>query len=397
MFWNRFTAAVFLVLAGILVPVVAFYPYASAEPQRRAKVSQAVAAEPPATMPWVIPSGTAFFNSPIVLEDVDGVVIRGYGSSKVSRLVYTGPPTKGFIQLIGCGRCRLENFEIVIAVPGVESAVLVTNRATPNPNGRISTGNVLDGVRVMHGGYPTAAKRAFSVDSTAAGGNANNNEHHKFRNCYAQSFTQAGYYLNGNQAHQIVFDGCIAHDAGGRRPIGLLAEDGSYFRWVNGAMAWNSIDFKTDTMEHMNVIDFHSSESSGRFLVSGRVGGESFTSISNVRWDGAPTGANSPVVDCYGPGPWTIRNSWFAGTNGVCPTMRFSGATASSASGSLSLDGVMVRQHGGTQPVVPIITAPSTWESRFAGVKYQFRNAAGIPTNKPITGPNKVPGQVVVP
>lgn len=359
------------------------------ETQRGGRV---VPAEP-VMAPWTIPQGTHYFNAPLVIEDMDGVTWRGYGSSRVSRLVYTGPPTKGFIQLIGASRCRLENFEIVIASPGVDAAILVANHPNPRPNtGRISTANEFENIRVMHGGKPDSAKYAFSVDSPALGGTEFNNEHHRFIRCLAQHYSVAGFHLNGHQAHQIVFDGCAAHDAGGRRPVGLLARSGAYFRWMNGSMTNNSIDFKTSTAEHMSVIEFHSSELSTQFYVSGRVGAELFVSMDHVRWDGNPR-AGVHVIDCFGPGPWSIRNSWFSGVNGVCPTMRFAGYVASP--GSVDMSGVMIRQHAGTVPTTPLVNVPATWGTMLHGVKHQRINEDGTRVSKPIEANKPIPGPVV--
>lgn len=331
---------------------------------------------------WVIPQGISYFNAPIVMEDVDGVTWRGYGGSKVSRLVYVGPPTKAFIQIVGSSRCTLRDFEIVIDKPGVDAAVLVCNAAVANPNGRISTNNLFDNVRVMHGGKPTAAKYGFSVDSQAMGGTVYNNEHHEFRRCYVQSATQACYYLSGHQAHQTIYDRCIAHDAGGRRPIGLLCDNGAYFRWQNGAFAHNSIDIKTTIQDRYSVVSFCSSEGSTQAYVSGSVGAG--LSIDNWRWDCTPE-VGKPVVKYFGNGPVTIRDSCFAGTNGVCPTMEFDGF--SNSYGTVDLSGLTIRQHLGTVPVQSLISVRSGWDYRKMGVKHQRIAQDGTIVTTPILMP----------
>jgi len=326
---------------------------------------------------WVIPRGNNYFNAPIIMEDQEGVTWRGYGGQKPARLIYTGPPTKSFIQIVRSKRCLLKDFEIAIASPGVDRAIGVFNSPSPNPNNRASTANAFENIRILHAGYPTAAKYGFSVDSPALGGHAFNNEQHRFVRCFAQSYTESGFHFNGHQSHQNVLDGCAAHDHGGRSPIGVLCQNGSYFRWTNGTMTNNSIDFKLGSPEQQVVIENHSTEHSARFLVMAGVGGDAVITVRNLRWDGNP--GDQPTIDLFGPNMISIQDSWLAGITGTCPTIRCLGAN-----GSLDLSNSLIRQHLGVVPATPIITVPASWATRLFGVKHQRINENGSRTTSPI-------------
>jgi hypothetical protein len=325
---------------------------------------------------WVIPRGNNLFNAAIVMQDHRGVTWRGYGSSTVSRLEYVGGPTQGFQQVVGSSRCQLKDFELVIAKPDVDAAVLIAN--SPVVQG-VSTNNVIENVRVRHGGKPTAAKRAFSVDSSAVGGVDGNNDLHHFIRCQAESYRDAAYYINGSQCHDLYFRGCTAHDHGGRKPIGLHAAVGIFFTWHRGSMTANSVDFKLGGGEIQAVIDGHNSEHSEQLLTYSFTNGIPNISIRDVRWEGAPV-VGRPVVDIVASGPVKLDNMLISGINGVCPKLTFGGTR-----GSVDLSGLTIRQHGGVVPNTPIITAGPGIQVRQHGLLHQRINENGSRTTTPIT------------
>lgn len=326
-------------------------------------------APPPRMLDYRFPAGVTYWTNPLVIEGQTGMTITGTRSNGVpSRMVYRGPPTKGVVQFIGCTRCKLIDLEIVDE-SGCDATVLLTNDPNPNLNG-FSTSNEIRNVRVLASGNGKASRRAFSVDSTAAGGADANNDHHQLIDCYAQSYVEAGFYVSGSQAHDLYFLRCQAHDVGGRKPVGLHAAGTVFFEWHRGAMNSNGIDFKFGTPEVQGIISGHNSENGQRFLVA-ELSGQAFVRVTDVRWDGKPI-SGSPVVSAKGPGPWSISNSYFAGINGVCPLLRFSGPSP----GSLDVSGVMIRQHGGTAPVVAVMSCTVGWDVQQSGVIHQIITAS---------------------
>lgn len=328
----------------------------------------------------VLPDGDIEVFVPYVIQDQTDIIISG---GRNTRIIYKGGPTIGVFQYIKSFRCTLQDITIVVAVPGVDSAVQVTNAPIGTPaTGRVSSRNTFSNIWVTHGGYPTAAKRAFSIDSYAAGGVDGNNEDHQFYNCIAQSYREAGFYIRGGQCHNLYFFNCGAHDAGGRKPVGLHAAEGIFFTWHKGSMNSNKIDFLLEAAEIQAVVDGCNSENSRQFLVYNR-NGLPFFNGSNIRWDGQPQ-AGFPVLDCNSPGPWAIKNSYFAGINGVCPLFRFNTPLENGkrAFGSLDLSGTMLRQHGGNQPLGALVITPSTWDIRQHGLRYQRINLDGSRVNK---------------
>lgn len=324
---------------------------------------------------WVIPRGANSFNAPLTMQDQRGVTWRGYGGMNVSSLEYLGGPTKGFQQVIGSSRCHLRDFELVIAKPDVDAAVLISN--SPVVRG-VSTNNVIENVRVRHGGKPTAAKRAFSIDSFAAGGVDGNNDLHHFIRLAAESYRDAAYYINGSQCHDLYFRGCTAHDHGGRKPIGLHAAVGVFFTWHRGGMSWNSVDFKLGGAEIQAVIDGLNSEHGEQLLTYNFANGIPNISIRDGRWEGRPV-VGKPVVEVFASGPVKLDNMLISGINGVCPMLVFGGTR-----GSVDLSGLTIRQHGGVVPQTPIITAGPGIQVRQHGLLHQRINENGSRTTTPI-------------
>ena len=322
----------------------------------------------PVQLDYTFQPGTNYFTNPIIIRGQTGMTVQGKRhNAGVSRMVYRGPPTLAPIQFIGCTRCTLQNLEIVDEA-GCDATVLFTNTANPSAEG-YSTGNRCVNVRVMNSGNGKASRRAFSIDPTALGGPDANNDHHAYIDCGAYSYTEAGFYIIGSQSHDTHYVRCQAHDHGGRKPIGLHAAGAVFFAWERGGMNSNSTDFKLGTPETQAIINGQNSENGQRFLTA-ELSGVAFVRATDVRWDGKPA-LNSPVVSVKGPGPWSISNSYFAGINGVCPLLRFTGPSP----GSLDLSGVMIRQHGGTVPTTPIVTCPATWERRELGLIHQMITA----------------------
>lgn len=348
----------------------------------------AQAAEPPPSVitgTYTLPDGDSIFMAPLRATNEDGTIIRG---GKNSRLIYKGPPTAlGVIQFVGIYRGQIggddgQGFDIIIDAPDVEAAVLITNYSGDG-GGRVSSGNVVKNIRVMHGGKPTACAKAFSVDSTAAGGGMGNNDHHRFTGCYAQSFRTDGFFFQGTQVHQIVCESCFAHDAGGRRPIGFHLPNGVYITLRDCGGNTNGCDVKVGAAMTSLRIENWNSENSWQFIV-GETAGETFVTVDGVRWMGQPK-VDLPMIQFHGPGPYRISNALFAGILGVCPTMKFTDFDPTSL-GAIDLSGVMIRQHLGTIPTTPLVVTPAAgWEARQHGLKYQRVNEDGSRTKKPIT------------
>lgn len=366
---------VLFVLAWIVIAVsLVALDVADAQLRRRTVVRD-VAPVPVVTLPTVsgqtvqLPDGDVTLTTPLRLADLDKATLRG---GIHTRLLYAGPPTRAVVEFARCGWCTLRDVDIVVQAPGVDAAVLVTNLPGGTaPDGRVSTANVCERVRVMDSGNGKAAKHGFSVDSYAAGGPDSNNDNHRFLDCQVLSYTESGYYVDGGQAHGLVFNNCYSHDAAGRGGIGLWAKGCVYFEWHGGGATANDCDFRLGWPPTKATIDQFDGEQSKQFLVTDHFGDAWPISMTGVRWDGLPV-AGVPVIDCYGGGPVTLRSSTFGGINGVCPTFRFDGWSGPGLTpGSVDLFGVLIRQHGGTMPTGPIATCPVRWEVRSTGFRYQ--------------------------
>lgn len=297
----------------------------------------------------MFPAGTTVIDEPIQFIGQIGLKVRGLRQTK---LVYRGPSTRGVIQFVGCRESSLQGVDIVIDRPNVDvdAAVCVTNAPSPSANG-YSTNNLIEDVKVLTEG-PHAPKWAFNVDSFAAGGTDGNNDHHKFFNCTAKCYSEAGFRVNGGQCHDLYYFACTAADYGGRKPIGFHVPKGIFFTWHKGSMNSNSLDFKLESAEHQCVIDGHNTENSERFLVYQHQSGMLNLSVRDVRWEGKPMAQH--VVDVAGAGPSRVENAFFSGLNGNCPTMYFRGLR-----GSVDLAGVTIRQYGGATPGTPLISVPN--------------------------------------
>lgn len=337
-----------------------------------------LAAPSPLMLDYTFPAGTTVWTQPLVITGQMGMTISGKRhAAGVSRMVYRGGPTAAAIQLIGCQRCTLKDLEIVVEVPGVDAHVLIANAVNPGTDG-YSTNNLIQNVRCPHTGVQFYPRWSFNVDSYAAGGANANNEQHRFDRCTTFVYSEAAFRIKGGQCHQLVFDGCLAANYGPGKPVGLLATEGGYFRWTNGSFTNNGIDIQTGTAEQMVIVDNTSSELSQQFLVTAKTGGMASFTLTNIRFDGNPV-AGRAVVDGWGPNRIAIRDSRFAGINGICPLFRFGGA-----GGSLDLTGMMAVQHGGTVPMAPIISCPVSWDIRQHGLFHQMIDATGRQTNKAI-------------
>jgi hypothetical protein len=191
-------------------------------------------------------------------------------------------------------------------------------------------------------------------------------------------YSEAAFRIKAGQSHQLVFDGCAAANYGPGKPIGLNAVEGGYFKWTNGSFTNNGIDIQTGAADQMVVVENTSSELSNQFLVTGRAGGMAAFTLANIRFDGNPV-AGKPVVDGWGPNRIAIRDSRFAGVNGLCPTFRFGGPN-----GSLDITGMMAVQHGGTVPLAPVVSCPLSWDIRQHGLFHQMIDATGKQITKAI-------------
>lgn len=338
---------------------------------------------PPRMMDYKFPAGTTYWTQPIIVEGQVGMTLTGTRTNGVpSRMVYRGAPGKFVIAFVGCTRCRLVDLEIVDE-SGCDATVLTTNAVDPGQSG-FSTANEFRNVRVVPSTNGRASKRAFSVDSKVLGGQDANNDHHHFTDCVAYSYTECGVYVDGSQCHQLVFTRFIAADTTGRKSIGIHAAKGIYFAMRDCGFNGNETDVKLGGAEIQAVFDGINSENSERFLTYSFASGMPHVSVRNLRWEGKPV-TGKPFVECVGFGPWSISNSFVSSQNGVPPTMRFAGLN-----GSLELSGVTMRQVGGAFPTAPLVTAPTTWQTRQYGVFHHHVPTIGLPTIKPVTV-NKIP------
>jgi hypothetical protein len=303
--YRRYAAAGFVVAAALAL----LHRSTSAGQPNTPKIAFAADGET-----VTLPDGPFELNEPIVITERRNVILRG---GKNSNLVYKGPGTPGIVQLIGCSHCVVENFEISNLVDSVGSLVLVTNHPDARP---ISTSNTVRRIFSTWRDDTREPRFGFSTDSYALGGKDGNNDQHLFDDCVAGNFLYAGFHVKGSQCHQLSFHRCRTSAKRGK--YGLWAEDGVFFRWIDGSMHANECDFALGTALTRAVIDGHNSEQSKQLLKTGSTGSQLPLVIRNTRWDGHPT-AETPMID-YNPGagPVEIVNNTFTSLSGVTPWVR---------------------------------------------------------------------------
>lgn len=322
-----------------------------------------------------LPDGDVVLMAPLVVQDVDGVTVRG---GVKTRLIYRGPPTPGIIQVVRGFRCTLANFEILTDVPGVDAAVLLSDTADSNQmTGRVSSGAMVKNVVVSHDGKHQP-KRAFAVDSFALGGTDHNNDHHTFQDCVAKAYTEAGYYVNGTQCHQITYTRCGAVQYPAelkRKAYGWHFTKGVFFTARDCAANSNAVDIVTGSAAiSARVENFNSEHSQQLFRTDDRAYAEAQYSLDGVRWDGEPK-ADRPAIDAWGRGPFFFRNVSLGGINGVCPTVRFTGPLGHDGPlpGTADITGVILTQYQGTPAdVKTLVTTPKGWDVRAFALSWLY-------------------------
>ena len=348
-----------------------------------------------------LPDGDYYIHAPLEWKNQQGVNVRG---GKKSRIIYNGAPTKlGAIVFKGVRVGLIQDVEMLCAKPDVESAVCITNSDVVG--GFISHAIEIKNVRVRHGGYQTAFKKAFAIDSYAGDPlrvkKGSNNEMHRILNCSSESHTVAGVYIEGHQSHANVIRDSAFGDAIGRRPYGVWAKEGVFFRAENVTMHTNSCDYQCGQPHIQAVIDGHNSEHSWQLIANctrnpdgsyatGSSGAKYNTTIKNVRWDGEPK-EHLPVIDMWGPGPFTISNAHLAGIKGLCPRIAFDNYSDKIAGvwtpryGTSDFNGVTIRQMLGVMPTGILIKTPAPWANRTHGLEYEYMRPDGSYIYKRLT------------
>jgi hypothetical protein len=323
--------------------------------------------------------------APVLVFDKTGDV----QDHKNKRYIYKGPPTLGVFQYARCFKSEMRHAEIVVDAPGVEAGVLVTNLPGESPEGRVSSGNVFEDVRVMHAGSEYAPKKAFSIDNYILGGGDNNNENHNFIRCFAHSYTEAGYHVSGHQSMNHVFDRCHAWDGGGRKPVGWWFEKCTYFTARNCGGTLNRIDFLFGWPSIRAGIYNFDSEHAKQFLVTDRILSGFTLSVDGLRWDGEPE-VGVPVIDAFGYGPFDIRNANFGALNDRTIILRFAGG----AEADVTLWGMQIQQYGESPLTEAPIQMPAGWVPSTYGLRYEWIAPDGSRVRRPITV-NDLPTSVV--
>lgn len=347
-----------------------------------------------------LPDGDVDLLQPIIVINKEKIRIKG---GKGTRLFYRGGPAIGAIQFHGVRKGSIggpagAGFEIIAAVDGCEAGIVLTNSTIVG--GYIMSAIITEDVHVRHGGHPTCFKKGMSVDSYVGdptkikGGS--NNENHWFKNCTIESCSIAGFHIKGHQAHDIVFERCAGYDAVGRRPYGVWCEEGSFFKWINGSAFQTRCDFQCDWPATFVNIDGHNSEHSNQLLSNiyrddagtvtrAATSSRFFCNIQNIRWDGEPIKGNKkPVVDFWGRGSLVMTSCYICGINGITPRIEtnnysaFVGGALVPLPGSINLNSVAIRQHGGRVEMSnPIIKTPYTWNNAAHGIEHEYVNADG--------------------
>lgn len=313
----------------------------------------------PAPLPTFAPGAVIHLTEPLRIHEQRDRIIDGQNAL----IIYNGPANAaGIIEVASCLNCTVQNFRIVDN-SGAKSAVLLTN--LPDRVG--STGCTIENVMIRYANGEPGPRVAFSIDSLALGGADRNNDLHTIRNCGSNNHAEAAIYLRGTQAHNIVIDRFNGVDYGGRRGYGIVSEDSGFFTVRDSSFGSNQCDIVSTGRECRIVVDGFNSEHSHRYIQNSRTGAESFQSHSNVRWDGHPQ-PGVPVADLWGEGPYRFANGYFAGVNGVQPTMRFGhyvqlvGERLVTMPGSVSFDGWQLVTHAETPPTGIDVRIPASWQ-----------------------------------
>lgn len=300
----------------------------------------------------------------IYLRDVKDYILDGEGTT----IHYTGTAgIDAIIEVGSCLNCTIKNFTIY-DYSGADAGVLVSNIVNKLGSSQCVFENIE--IRYQDGTDP-GPQYAFRVDYSILGGTNVNNDLHTFRHCMSSNHSTAGIYIKGTQAHLLTFDTVILTDYGNRNPKGLHAQSAGYFTARNCGFGDCSTDFYLVGPDTRITIDGFNSEHSEQFIRSSRVGAPSFIRINDVRWDGDPV-SGTPVVDCFGDGPFLFSNGYLRGLNGVTPTMEFThyGTNGRINYGGVDLNGWWIITHKESPPTGPEVYVPRTWSFRQAHCKH---------------------------
>lgn len=382
-----------------------------------------------------LPDGDIILTKPIVAKNLEKIHLLG---GNRSRILWRGDPAIGAIQYIGVRKGSIggegpSGFEIVCQRAGTEAGVLIAN-SDVKP-GFISTGIIVQGVHIRHGGSQVAFNKGFSIDSYVCDplkvkGGANN-ENHRFIRDSVESCLTAAWHVRGHQAYDITLIECDAIDAGRVVQQGFTAKEAAE-AWaaqstykdncsINGSGAsWNvssrnwiygcwvqegasiiarncqfnrcGCDYFLGWPTSRLTVEGQNSEH-GRQLVSnvvrdpvtgvmtaGATTADYYVSVHASRFECEPR-STIPFVDLFGRGPFEFSNSYFVGINGVCPRFEFINGNKIREDGvhvpmkgRVIMDGVSFGQFGGALPTVPIVKMPSTWTARMYGVEHRYHD-----------------------
>ncbi len=162
------------------------------------------------------------------------------------------------------------------------------------------------------------------------------NDHHRFDNCQAQDYTDAGMVIEGWNAKAIALTGCLFQSRGyGQYGIDTarVAWRGGSFHWTGGMLSENSVaDIRLGAWNDPITVTGLYSQGSARFLQvlarqpnlpplaegSPRDKGRFSLTFAGVRWatDTGNLPADKEIVQCYAPGPLIMTGCDFAAGSG---------------------------------------------------------------------------------
>jgi hypothetical protein len=241
-----------------------------------------------------LPRGDLVVTDTVRAAAAYGPAVTGAGAWKTT-IIWRGPPDRPLFDFEGCWGGRFGGFRVLCETPLLCGFRLRSKAGGTVPstafrfddvwlegvNGRLGTGWVVDGPD-------------------------QNNDYHRWVGCQASNYTDAAWDVNGQNAHCLHWDNCLAA-ANGLGKYGWRGRVWGYGSWANwcGANACTEADFWFDNPQTRILIDKYNGENSRRlFWAGGPSGSVMPVSLSNVRWAGKPGG--EPVITYQNPGPLVL-------------------------------------------------------------------------------------------
>lgn len=261
-----------------------------------------------------LPAGNFQVDQTLMIEHIAGLTLRGQGPF-ATQLQWAGPDNGTLLELVNANRCKIEQMSLMPA-PGksLETAVNIWQKDAPRFDKWTSSQCVFENVSIRGQGR-TANGVHIQFD-----GVDRKNDHHRFRDVTVAGFTEAAFWIEGQNAKAAVFDGCVirGNQTGGnvgvmtsRPSIGDHEHHAGSFHWFGGSITGCAECFRLLGRNDAILIKGIYSEKCERFLVVDLPDPRHRfpVTLSGVKFHTRYVACDGEVVRFNAAGPLTIQGS----------------------------------------------------------------------------------------